>query len=547
MRSVGGESKEKPSSAPGAAAAIMEAKNTRKKKTQTTLDSFANFARHTEKLSKLGSCSGKPNIRDSSSRHPPAPKSLVAEWGSLVEEVEAEEEWDDNHPLKFWVPGTKSLAPWLGTPGEWIMGILEHAEICTGDVVCDVGCGDGRFNIIAQQQYGVKKSIGIELDGELVEMCVKHAQRRIGENYEEHGVKFIHGDALQQDLSDVTLLICYLLPDSFPILEPLFRDFLSSQAKNTESPKRRLVVIGWKPPMLTPVKTVEFGAQETATSSQVFYYDKNSLQASVEVGYWNTRAIGEPLRLLLHYLQIPFKDTRYQVGPPPTYDKGCWTNSKERLGLSFPNLPYFVDKRPEKSIKLTQLHAILWYLGETHDKQSLLGTCPSERAQVHMIVEFAKDWINELFDVTYCNAPWLDNIEDGVHRGEDQCEKTSPKFELKKIKYLSKKLPKYLELLGSCLTQSQKLKNVSVKWIAGTPSPTVADFVVAEYLDQHRVFQPDIFSSTEGIQKEKLAALEEYCERFFSLPAIASYRSSLNFKSEPLHNRYSHFHTGWVD
>ena len=42
------------------------------------------------------------------------------------------------------------------------------------------------------------------------------------------------------------------------------------------APERRLVVIGWAPPVFVPRKSVEFGADETATSSHVHFYDKSS-------------------------------------------------------------------------------------------------------------------------------------------------------------------------------------------------------------------------------------------------------------------------------
>ena len=63
------------------------------------------------------------------------------------------------------------------------------------------------------------------------------------------------------------------------------------------------------------------------------------------VGYWNTRAIGEPVRLMLewmtfHRLSKGWTDVRYQVGPPPKYDKSEWYNVKEQLGMDFPNLPW---------------------------------------------------------------------------------------------------------------------------------------------------------------------------------------------------------------
>lgn len=63
------------------------------------------------------------------------------------------------------------------------------------------------------------------------------------------------------------------------------------------------------------------------------------------------------IRLLLHYCGERFEDRRYQVGPAPTYDKSSWLRDKDRLGLPFPNLPYYISA--DGTTRLTQSHAIL--------------------------------------------------------------------------------------------------------------------------------------------------------------------------------------------
>ena len=86
--------------------------------------------------------------------------------------------------------------------------------------------------------------------------------------------------------------------------------------------------------------------------------------AKPRLGYWNTRAIGEPIRLLLALADIEYEDVRYQVGPPPTYDKTEWTDVKYSLGLLAPNLPYWIE--PESGLKLTQSRAILFHIAAAH-------------------------------------------------------------------------------------------------------------------------------------------------------------------------------------
>ena len=77
--------------------------------------------------------------------------------------------------------------------------------------------------------------------------------------------------------------------------------------------------------------------------------------------------------------------TRIQ-GPTKCLDIGpSWhTDDKFKLGLDFPNLPYYVDK----DVKLTQSLAILRYIGKTN---GLSGETPQEEATIDMLIQTAED------------------------------------------------------------------------------------------------------------------------------------------------------------
>ena len=55
------------------------------------------------------------------------------------------------------------VAPYVPTPQEVVDRMLELAEVGKGDVVYDLGSGDGRIVVIAAQKYGAK-AVGIELE-----------------------------------------------------------------------------------------------------------------------------------------------------------------------------------------------------------------------------------------------------------------------------------------------------------------------------------------------------------------------------------------------
>ena len=182
-------------------------------------------------------------------------------------------------------------------------------------------------------------------------------------------------------------------------------------------------------------------------------------------------------------------------------------------------------------VRLTQMHAIMYYLGENFH---MLGKTADEKARVIMIIEAGRDWINSLFDVTYCNAPWYKDNEDGVHvSGNKQCTITSPKFEAMKEEYLSKTLKIYANRFVQLLNK----RSDNLRWIANTIEPTIADYILFEYIDQHYILCPKCLPND----------LIEYRKQFLNLESIQLYRNSHRYREEPLHNRYSHFHEGWVE
>ena len=94
------------------------------------------------------------------------------------------------------------------TPDPVVSRMLELAEVKPGDVVYDLGCGDGRIVIAAAKKYGVK-AVGIEIDPALVEKATANARA----SGVEHLVTIRQGDIFEADFSDATVVTMYLLPD----------------------------------------------------------------------------------------------------------------------------------------------------------------------------------------------------------------------------------------------------------------------------------------------------------------------------------------------
>ena len=65
--------------------------------------------------------------------------------------------------------------PFVPTPIEVVDRMLELAEVKKGDIVYDLGSGDGRIVIRAAKKYGAR-GIGIEMDSTLIDKAKKSAQ-----------------------------------------------------------------------------------------------------------------------------------------------------------------------------------------------------------------------------------------------------------------------------------------------------------------------------------------------------------------------------------
>jgi SAM-dependent methyltransferase len=99
------------------------------------------------------------------------------------------------------------IAPYVPTPKEVVDRMLQLAEVRDGDVVYDLGSGDGRIVITAAGRYGVK-AVGFEIDPSLV----KTSRNNIKEAGLEHLVEIREEDIRTVDLSPASVLTLYLYP-----------------------------------------------------------------------------------------------------------------------------------------------------------------------------------------------------------------------------------------------------------------------------------------------------------------------------------------------
>lgn len=104
---------------------------------------------------------------------------------------------------------------WVPTPDALMQAMLDIANIQDGDILYDLGSGDGKIVIGAAQRYGIK-AVGIEYNPDLVALAKRHAARAAVNDK----VTFIRGDIFKEDFSEATVLTLYLLPQLNVKLKP---------------------------------------------------------------------------------------------------------------------------------------------------------------------------------------------------------------------------------------------------------------------------------------------------------------------------------------
>jgi SAM-dependent methyltransferase len=107
------------------------------------------------------------------------------------------------------------IVPYVPTPQEVVDRMLELAEVKKGDVVYDLGSGDGRIVVTAAKKYGVR-AIGFEIDPERI----KESKENIKKAGVGNLVEIRQQDIRTVDLAPATVLTMYLLPEVNLMLRP---------------------------------------------------------------------------------------------------------------------------------------------------------------------------------------------------------------------------------------------------------------------------------------------------------------------------------------
>ncbi|MBO3804298.1 MAG: class I SAM-dependent methyltransferase [Candidatus Brockarchaeota archaeon] len=104
--------------------------------------------------------------------------------------------------------------------------MLQLAQIKPGELVCDLGSGDGRIVISAAKDFGAR-AIGYELREDLVR---KSREKIAGLNLDKVA-KIVNADLLSADLSQVDVVTIYLNTSANEKLRPKLEKELKAGAR----------------------------------------------------------------------------------------------------------------------------------------------------------------------------------------------------------------------------------------------------------------------------------------------------------------------------
>jgi SAM-dependent methyltransferase len=157
-----------------------------------------------------------------------------------------------------------NLAPYVGSPEHAVDKMLEIANLKPGEVLYDLGCGDGRILIAAASKYKAK-GVGIEISA----MLARTAAERVKKAGLQDQVKIIHGDFMKTDLSNANVVTLYLATAANDTLRPNLEHYLK--------PLTRVVSYDYPIPGWKPIETSETEGRSNAVHTIYLYEVPNSI------------------------------------------------------------------------------------------------------------------------------------------------------------------------------------------------------------------------------------------------------------------------------
>jgi len=131
------------------------------------------------------------------------------------------------------------IAPFVPSPQTVVEYMLKLADLKAGEVVFDMGSGDGRTVIMAAKTFGAR-GVGIELREDLA----KKAMSQIHENGIDDRVTIMNTDMFTVNLTSADVVYLYLTTSANEKIKPKLESDLKKGARIVSHDYE---IIGWRP------------------------------------------------------------------------------------------------------------------------------------------------------------------------------------------------------------------------------------------------------------------------------------------------------------
>lgn len=131
------------------------------------------------------------------------------------------------------------IAPFVPSPSVVVEYMLKLADLKAGEVLFDMGAGDGRTVIMAAKTFGAR-GVGVELREDLA----KRAMGIINESGLDNRVTILNDDMFKVNLTSADVVYLYLTTSANDKIRPKLESDLKKGARVVSHDYE---IIGWRP------------------------------------------------------------------------------------------------------------------------------------------------------------------------------------------------------------------------------------------------------------------------------------------------------------
>jgi tRNA G46 methylase TrmB len=131
------------------------------------------------------------------------------------------------------------IAPFVPSPTCVVERMLKIADLKAGEVLFDMGSGDGRTLLMAAKNFGAR-GVGVELREDLA----KKAMGSIDEQGFSNRITIVNGDMFNVNLTSADVVFLYLTTSANEKIKPKLENELKQGVRVVSHDYE---VVGWKP------------------------------------------------------------------------------------------------------------------------------------------------------------------------------------------------------------------------------------------------------------------------------------------------------------